>query len=304
MKQVIVVGAALVFGYAVTNHAQDVNVNTQDGRGFVLKMPLEAKVVKGLPYSAEVVTESVQTLADGNRIVQRTTGRVYRDSEGRTRREEDRPSGGPTISVTDPMAGSTFTLDPVNRTARETPTRLSVEITQALAKLKLQDWAIAPAEAAKRLAAQAAEPSAPDNVEKGGGRGRGFVVKPGPAEKAAKAGILLDERSEEKLSDRVIEGVFASGVRRTTTIKKGAIGNEQPITIVSEEWTSPELQVLVMTDHRDPRTGRSTYRLLNISRLDPDPALFQVPADYTVQRMGRGLGAGGEGVGGRGGRGQ
>src|ERR1700681_98319 len=159
MKQVIVVGAALAFGYALTIHAQEVNVTTQSGFGFVLKMPLEAKVVKGLPYSAEIVTESVQTLADGNRIVQRTTGRVYRDSEGRTRREEDRPSGGPTISVTDPMAGSTFTLDPVNRTARETPARLSVEITQALAKIEAQR-AIALADAAKRLAAQAAGASA------------------------------------------------------------------------------------------------------------------------------------------------
>jgi hypothetical protein len=101
----------------------------------------------------------------------------------------------------------------------------------------------------------------------------------------------------------VIEGVIASGVRRTTTINKGVIGNEQPIKIVSEEWTSPELQVLVMTDHTDPRTGRSTYRLLNIRRLDPDPTLFQVPPDYTIQRGGRG-GPGARGAGGGGRRGR
>jgi hypothetical protein len=45
---------------------------------------------------------------------------------------------------------------------------------------------------------------------------------------------------EEKLPERFIEGVVATGVRRTTTIEKGAIGNDLPITIVSEEWTSPE----------------------------------------------------------------
>jgi hypothetical protein len=109
----------------------------------------------------------------------------------------------------------------------------------------------------------------------------------------------------ETLTDRLIEGVLASGVRRTTTIDKGVLGNEQPIKIVSEEWTSPELQVLVMTDHSDPRTGHSTYRLLNIRRLDPDPTLFQVPADYTIQRPGLrtgGPGARGAGAGGRGGR--
>ena len=102
----------------------------------------------------------------------------------------------------------------------------------------------------------------------------------------------------------MIENVLASGVRRTTTIDKGVIGNEQPIKIVSEEWTSPELQVLVMTDHSDPRTGHSTYRLLNIRRLDPDPSLFQVPADYTIQRPGVRGGVPGVRVGGPGGRGQ
>jgi len=64
---------------------------------------------------------------------------------------------------------------------------------------------------------------------------------------------------------------------------------------VSEEWTSPDLQILVMTDRLDPRMGHSTYRLLKIVRSDPDPALFQVPADYALQqapgRGGRGAGA-------------
>jgi hypothetical protein len=285
---IVVVGVVLALGTGVTMHAQQVNLGQGD-RAVVLTMPLEAKVVRGLPYSAETVTERIQTLPDGNRIAQRMTGRDYRDSEGRTRHEVDRPSGTPVIFITDPLAGSSFRLDPANRTAQQTPTQLSVEITQALAKLQAAD-------AAKRRAAQAAEGSAPDKVKEKGGREPGLVVKLKPAEK-------LDEQVEETLPDRVIESVLASGVRRTTTIKKGAIGNEQPITIVSEEWTSPDLQILVLTDHRDPRTGRSTYRLLNISRLDPDPALFQVPPDYTVQRVVREP-VRGEGAGGRGGRGQ
>ena len=67
--------------------------------GGVTTMALEGQVVKGIPYSAEIVTESIQTLADGNRIVQRKTSRIYRDGQGRTRREDDRPSGGPTVSI-------------------------------------------------------------------------------------------------------------------------------------------------------------------------------------------------------------
>src|SRR6188474_3301952 len=131
MKKIIVAGAALALSSAAVIHAQDRTVllngepvvvtSGPSGRGFVVtnspaqrsvSLPLEARVVKGQPYSAEVVSESIQTLADGNRIVQKTTGRVYRDSEGRVRREEDRPGGGPTVTITDPVAGTTFTLDP------------------------------------------------------------------------------------------------------------------------------------------------------------------------------------------------
>src|SRR5262249_23148104 len=52
------------------------------------EMSFDGKLVKGAPYSAQVLTESVQTLADGNRIVRRSNAAVYRDSEGRTRREQ------------------------------------------------------------------------------------------------------------------------------------------------------------------------------------------------------------------------
>ena len=87
-----------------------------------------------------------------------------------------------------------------------------------------------------------------------------------------------------QLPARDIEGVRAEGVRRTTTIAAGAIGNELPIQVVSEEWRSPELQVLVMTERSDPRVGTSTYRLLNITRTEPPAYLFEVPAEYTVRQ--------------------
>src|SRR2546430_12003081 len=44
------------------------------------------RVVKGAPVTADIVTESTQTLPDGNRIHQTNTVRFYRDGEGRTRR--------------------------------------------------------------------------------------------------------------------------------------------------------------------------------------------------------------------------
>jgi hypothetical protein len=318
MKKIIVLCTAIALGPVAAIHAQrgepgSERVAVTKALPLVTKLlPLEAKVVPGQPYSAEIATESIQTLADGNRIVQRTTGRVFRDSQGRVRREEDRRSGGPAISIMDPIAGVSISLDPATRTARQTSNGPSIEIAKVVKELQLMKSdvelrmkkldaaqataAAAGAQEADRLKAEADRLKAAQEADRRRkveakleefAGGRGVAVRREPGNK-------LDEQSEERLQDRLIEGVLASGVRRTTTIPSGAIGNEQPIKIVSEEWTSPDLQILVLTDRTDPRMGHSTYRLLKIVRSDPDPALFQVPADYTLQQIpgltGRGAG--------------
>jgi hypothetical protein len=89
--------------------------------------------------------------------------------------------------------------------------------------------------------------------------------------------------NKEDLGQQVVEGVMARGTRTTTTIPAGEIGNVQPIEIVSEQWFSDDLKVLVMTRHADPRTGVTTYKLINVSLADPARTLFEVPADYTVR---------------------
>ena len=89
--------------------------------------------------------------------------------------------------------------------------------------------------------------------------------------------------NREELGTQVVEGVPATGTRTTTTIPAGAIGNEQPLLIVSEQWFSPELKVLVLTKHSDPRTGETIYRLTNILQTEPTRSLFEVPADYTLR---------------------
>jgi hypothetical protein len=85
------------------------------------RLAVESTVTKGAPYSAEAVTEFQQVLSDGNRISRRTVVRIYRDSEGRTRREQtNRSADGKesvSISIVDPVAQASFTLDPESRTA-------------------------------------------------------------------------------------------------------------------------------------------------------------------------------------------
>ena len=92
-----------------------------------------------------------------------------------------------------------------------------------------------------------------------------------------------EQSAEERLTPRTIEGLRVEGLRRTSTIPAGAIGNERALVATTEEWTSPELKTLVLSEHSDPRSGTSTYKLVNVKRGDPPASLFQVPADYTIQ---------------------
>jgi hypothetical protein len=264
--------AFVIIGLATAAYAQRGGPET----GRFVRVGLEAAVVKGAPYSAEVVNESVQVLSDGNRIVHRSTSRVYRDSEGRTRREEDRPAGSPAIVISDPVSGNSWNLDVDSRIARQNSSlpfifggnvnrggeldRVNVLINGQLSSF----------------------------VARGGGNGSGlWLVGPGN-----------EQSVEEKLAARTIEGLRVEGVRRTMTIPVGAIGNERPIVVTSEEWTSPDLKVQVLSESNDPRTGTSTYKLVNVKRGDPAASLFQVPPDYTIQQgAGRGEGRG-EGRGG------
>jgi hypothetical protein len=256
---------------------------------------VELRRVTGAPYSAEATTEFTQVLGDGNRISRKSVTRVFRDGEGRTRREVVTMTAegeSVSISIVDPIAGKSFVLDPKARTA-------------------------APAGVALY------SPSASGGfVSSAGGGGRGGAVGGGTggggerrvvlpattppdaqtveAERAARiehvegsvtaaratAERVVSGRGEattESLGQQIIEGVTAEGTRTTTVIPAGAVGNAQPITVVAEQWFSPDLQVLVMTRHSDPRTGETVYRLTNIVRGEPDRSMFEVPADYTIK---------------------
>jgi hypothetical protein len=78
------------------------------------------KIVKGAPYSAEVVTEINQALADGNVITRRSAGAIYRDSEGRTRQESGGDGGERTIYITDPVESKSIVLSPGAKRATAT----------------------------------------------------------------------------------------------------------------------------------------------------------------------------------------
>jgi hypothetical protein len=274
------------------------------------RVPLE-KALKGAPYSAETVVESSQTLADGNRITRKTTGQVYRDSEGRTRREEDvtvttkTPTGlvsnvRKTISIVDPVAGLAYSLDPETKMAWQTTMgggvlagKLAESVADIAKKLEMEKMLME--KMAARKAGSADEPSKAAAEEekmkvaaagRGGRGGGGGVPAAAAAGGRARGTIASATMPDTPLEHKTIEGVAVEGRRTVTVIPAGQVGNEQPITITSEEWRSPELNVLVLTKHSDPRTGESSYRLQNIIRAEPDRSLFIVPPDYTVRETG------------------
>jgi len=262
------------------------------------KIAVEAKIIPGAPYSAEAVTETTQVLADGNRINRKSVTRVYRDGEGRTRREDVDDTGAVlNISIVDPVAHASYVLDPSSRTAYRNTyllampallrSRAAAGAGEAVAKMEdemLRKRAIEEkiASAADAPPPPPPAPPAPDGPPKPPAP----PPPPAPGTRAATERVAASAIAHEDLGRQNLEGVIATGARSTTTIPAGAIGNLQPIKVVNEQWFSPDLQVLMMTRHNDPRSGETIYRLQNIVRAEPDRSLFTVPADYTLKESG------------------
>jgi hypothetical protein len=205
-----------------------------------------------------------------------------------------------TISIVDPVAGFSYSLDPERKIAWQTPmgnVRLIADklelVADAAKKVEMEKMmAERKAGAADEQSKAAADQEKMKAVAVAGGRGGGGGRGAGAGVPAG--GVMVRGRGAEAyvmapdtpLEHKTIEGVAVEGRKTITVIPAGQVGNEQPITITSEEWRSPELNLLVLTKHSDPRTGESSYRLQNIIRAEPDRSLFMVPPDYTVRETG------------------
>ena len=279
---------------------QHLQVLMEKTAGTGVYVSVEDRPVTGAPYSAEAVRESVHVLADGNRIVRRSVMRAYRDGKGRTRREELGPDGQVlTIGVSDPASGTNFTFDPAGKVAHRTGVATftsTAGVSGGVASDKEITVSFTPESKphAELKAAQDADLKAKLHAEQAAAQHAGAkthvtgehltVSTVGPVTwVAAGSAGASSAASKEDLGQQVIEGVTARGTRTTTVIPAGAIGNEQPITVTSEEWFSPDLKVLVMTKHADPRSGETTYRLTSIARGEPNPSLFELPAGVTIK---------------------
>ena len=210
---------------------------------------IDDKVVTGAPFSATISTESRQTLPDGNVIQRNSTGSLARDTQGRTRRDMVLPAFGPLAESGQPAPHVVSVNDPV------AGARYLLDVDSKTAR-KMQ--------------------------MSSGDRGAGRKPHDGFRLKAT----VDNETVTTSLGTQAIGGVSAEGTRYTRTIPAGQIGNAKPIVVVTERWYSPDLQMVVMTKHTDPRMGETTFQMTNIQRQEPAATLFQVPSDYAVKQGG------------------
>lgn len=205
------------------------------------------KTVTGAPYSATTVIETTQTLADGTNITRKIQANVYRDSQGRVRRDTTLPAIGPLaasgqsktfVLIHDPVAGTAYELRPDQKTAVQLPPRADANKNADTLQSKME--------------ARIQEEIANGTLKK------------------------------DDLGTQTINGIQAQGTRYTRTIAAGQIGNDKPITVVNERWYSPDLQIVVKSTRSDPRFGSTSYTVTNIQRQEPAASLFTVPSDYTV----------------------
>ena len=234
------------------------------------EMGFDRKTVTGAPYSAQVSVQTSNTLGDGTHVTRQSTGAVYRDSQGRVRREMSLPalaaltaSGQAPHAVTlrDPVAGYSYVL--------RGETKVAVRMPLQAGRGRNRQNANSDAAAGRNRQNADSDAAGPEADETAG-----------PGREGSRPGIQV---SKVSLGTQMIEGVQAEGTRTTRTIAAGAIGNDKAIQIVVERWYSNDLQTVVLMKRSDPWMGQITYQLTNITRTEPAASLFVVPSDYTVQ---------------------
>lgn len=277
------------------------------------------ETIKNAPFSAEVVIETIQKLADGNVISNKTTMFNARDSQGRTRREA-RNGKGEIIDITivDPT-GSVLSLNPRSKTATKMPDRFQLgksmpgggmkEINVETVR-KSKDGGenievraiVGDAKAGeKNIVIKRVGPLEADGAAAVAGA-KGITIDVRGPENSPAIGMLANgsdgafmrlfsdskwaaKKQSKSLGSKDIEGVKAEGKLTTYEIPAGEVGNAQAIVVSDEVWTSPDLQMVVYSKHSDPRSGERIYRLTNLKREEVPASQFAVPADYKVRDL-------------------
>jgi len=205
---------------------------------------IHLRSIAGAPFSADVVKEFTRVLSDGTQAPAVTRGKMFRDSEGRTRFETEILSAAATeprhfVTIVDPVRQVSIVLDQQTRTATITDLP-APPVTARTMRVEQQ---------LNRVSAKA-----------------------------------LTITGSEDLGSSTIEGFSVTGSRRVQPSESTANGEQSP-GAVTESWFCPALKLELQARIAGPRLGETITKLQNIIAGEPDPMLFEVPADYKVKTL-------------------
>jgi hypothetical protein len=214
-----------------------VPLQTTSGTGFT-----------GVPYSATETTVTVRTLSDGTQTTQTFVEQLWRDNDGRTRREMIRYDATGrefhSIIITNPVAGVY-----VKWTAGDSNAQRIAAIWPIAGGLH----ATSPAQAAPAKSVPASRTSPVPGFQ------------------------------SERLEPQFINGIWSEGTRTTRTIRLEGDAGNRSIQVVNELWLARDLKIIMRHILDDPRVGKTTTDVSDVVLGDPEPALFRPPPDYLVE---------------------
>ena len=212
----------------------------------------------GAPYSATVQTTHELKLADGNAIHGLIVTHDYRDSAGRLRSETSVPLCN--------IIGPDGQFRPL----------ISVSINDPVARLSIY-WRINDmGEKIARFGHQPDPKSTPAPQP---------LTEEQRKQNAQVQAYWSSNRRSEKLGTKTIAGVLCDGNRTTTTTPAGAQGNEKPLDLMEEYWTARDTGIVMIHIEDEPREGRTTAEVTDLTLADPDPSLFAPPPDYKLMEQ-------------------
>ena len=210
--------------------------------------------VAGFPFSADVETESVHYNASGKMVTLRFRSKIYRDAKGRTRLEWNMKPVGET------MEGGWFMIDIYDPT-----TRMSIRLQPGVKTAS--QWRVpAPGEAPGPVCKPSDLPEIDPKL-------LANLVVPAPK-------VAQDEVGKE-----VVDGMTVRHGRESVIYPARANGKNSLLDRVTDYWFSQELQFYVLVKRSGPGRSQNVIRLTDISRNEPDAALFAIPKGYTVAQQ-------------------
>jgi hypothetical protein len=207
----------------------------------------EIRAVIGAPFSDTAVEETTRVMQDGTRFVHSLTTRHFRNGQGSVRSERE-------LSVPAGSSGDPQTIVTINN-------KVTGEYMQVFPNGKV-------ASVLQRAGAKVVDtPVALPEI-----RTTFAGMHVGPDDPGWSTPVSLGEKT--------FDGVHVVGSQRSYTVAAGKAGNSKAVTVTVQQWSSPELGIIVDKLVTSTTGGQFHYHLTELTQAEPSAALFTVPADY------------------------